>query len=58
MRLGLTQWFWRGYEISLIYEIGSSALWSGCSYLLPDEQPLSPAAGNMIGQPFAEYDAH
>ena len=38
-------------KVSLICGIGSRAVWSGRSYLVPDEQPLSPAAGNTIGQP-------
>jgi hypothetical protein len=30
----------------------SRAVWSGRAYWGPDAQPLSPAAGNPIGEPF------
>ncbi len=44
--------------VSLICGIGRSALRGGSSRLVPDAQPLSPAAGNTIGQPVADYEAH
>src|SRR5262245_6500785 len=38
--------------------IGSHAVCSGRAYLVPDEQPLSPATGNTIGQPCTDHEAH